>query len=42
MTTAQEVPLRDLSGVPNIVDGDTLIINGIRIRLEGIDAPETD
>jgi endonuclease YncB( thermonuclease family) len=29
-------------GIPHIIDGDTLTINGIRIRLEGIDAPETD
>jgi endonuclease YncB( thermonuclease family) len=31
-----------LHGIPRIVDGDTLIINGARIRLEGIDTPETD
>ena len=28
-------------GVPRIVDGDTVVINGTRIRLFGIDAPET-
>lgn len=32
----------DLSGVPRIVDGDTLAIGATKIRLEGIDAPETD
>src|ERR1039457_1080621 len=32
----------DLSGVPRIVDGDTLAIGAIKVRLEGIDAPETD
>ena len=32
----------DLSGVPRIVDGDTLVIGTTKIRLEGIDAPETD
>jgi endonuclease YncB( thermonuclease family) len=32
----------DLSGVPRIVDGDTLAIGATRVRLEGIDAPETD
>jgi endonuclease YncB( thermonuclease family) len=32
----------DLSGVPRIVDGDTLAIGSTKIRLEGIDAPETD
>ena len=32
----------DLVGVPRIVDGDTLAIGSMRVRLEGIDAPETD
>jgi endonuclease YncB( thermonuclease family) len=32
----------DLSGVPRVVDGDTLAIGTTKIRLEGIDAPETD
>jgi endonuclease YncB( thermonuclease family) len=32
----------DIVGVPRIVDGDTIQIDSIRIRLEGIDAPETD
>ncbi len=32
----------DLSGVPRIVDGDTLAIGSTKIRLQGIDAPETD
>lgn len=31
----------DLRGVPVIIDGDTLEIAGTRIRLHGIDAPET-
>src|SRR5450759_3682119 len=31
-----------LSGIPRIVDGDTLAIGSIKFRLEGIDAPETD
>ena len=30
-----------LTGRAQVVDGDTLEINGVRIRLEGIDAPET-
>ena len=30
-----------LSGQARVVDGDTIDINGQRIRLEGIDAPET-
>ncbi len=29
-----------LSGIPKIVDGDTVHINEYKIRLEGIDAPE--
>jgi endonuclease YncB( thermonuclease family) len=32
----------DISGVPRVVDGDTLVVGDIKIRLEGIDAPEID
>jgi endonuclease YncB( thermonuclease family) len=32
----------DISGVPRVVDGDTLVVGDIKVRLEGIDAPETD
>jgi endonuclease YncB( thermonuclease family) len=32
----------ELSGVPKVVDGDTLAIGAVKVRLEGIDAPETD
>ena len=32
----------DLIGVPRIIDGDTVEISGVKVRLEGIDAPETD
>ena len=32
----------DLMGVPRVVDGDTLVIGAARVRLVGIDAPETD
>ena len=32
----------DLLGVPRVVDGDTLAIGATKVRLEGIDAPETD
>jgi|SRR5882724_1382818 len=32
----------DISGMPKVVDGDTLVIGATKIRLEGIDAPETD
>ena len=31
-----------IAGAARIVDGDTLAIGDIKIRLEGIDAPETD
>jgi endonuclease YncB( thermonuclease family) len=31
-----------VSGVPRIVDGDTVEIGQAKIRLSGIDAPETD
>lgn len=29
-------------GVPQVIDGDSLVLNGERIRLQGIDAPELD
>jgi endonuclease YncB( thermonuclease family) len=32
----------DLTGIPHILDGDTVAINGIRVRLQGIDAPEME
>jgi endonuclease YncB( thermonuclease family) len=32
----------DLSGVARIVDGDTIALGETRIRLQGIDAPESD
>ena len=36
------VQAADLKGVPRVVDGDTLAIGATKVRLEGIDAPETD
>ncbi|HET6389619.1 thermonuclease family protein [Hyphomicrobium sp.] len=30
-----------ISGLGRVVDGDTLDVGGVRVRLEGIDAPET-
>ena len=32
----------DLTGVSRIVDGDTFVIGSEKVRLQGIDAPETD
>ena len=34
--------LAEITGVPRIVDGDTVEIGQAKIRLSGIDAPETD
>src|SRR5690606_34119540 len=31
-----------MEGVPHVADGDSLTLNGERIRLKGIDAPELD
>ncbi|MDE0800939.1 MAG: thermonuclease family protein [Rhodospirillaceae bacterium] len=33
--------VESITGTPRIVDGDTLVIERTRIRLHGIDAPET-
>ncbi len=30
----------EINGIPKIIDGDTVIINTKKIRLEGVDAPE--
>ncbi|WP_346297329.1 thermonuclease family protein [Rhodopseudomonas sp. P1] len=32
----------ELAGVPKILDGGTIDINGTKIRLQGIDAPDSD
>jgi endonuclease YncB( thermonuclease family) len=31
----------EILGIPRIIDGDTIVVNGTRIRLFGIDAPES-
>ena len=35
------VAVADVTGNPRVVDGDTVWIDGTKIRLHGIDAPET-
>ncbi len=39
-TKAARVEANPLSGPARVLDGDTLDIGGVRVRLEGIDAPE--
>jgi endonuclease YncB( thermonuclease family) len=39
---AQPLAAQDVTGVPQIVDADTIYLNSLKIRLNGIDAPETD
>ena len=34
------VSAEEISGIPRIIDGDTIYIGKFKIRLEGIDAPE--
>ncbi len=33
--------LADLAGTASVIDGDTIEVHGQRIRLHGIDAPES-
>lgn len=37
---AATVPLT-VTGIPTVTDGDTLVIGGVKVRLFGIDAPES-
>lgn len=41
LLTAVPAAANDLVGVASVIDGDTLEIRGVRIRLHGIDAPES-
>lgn len=38
---ATEAPAQVMTGIASVIDGDTLEIRGRRIRLHGIDAPES-
>lgn len=32
----------NLEGIAHVIDGDTIVVGGAKVRLHGIDAPETD
>lgn len=34
--------IADISGPARVIDGDTIVVAGERIRLHGIDAPESN
>ena len=34
--------IADITGLASVIDGDTIDINGVRIRLNGIDSPEKE
>lgn len=42
MLLASKGQAADVTGVAKVVDGDTLIVSMTKVRLQGIDAPETD
>lgn len=36
----EQFSMQKPAGVPGVADGDTLVFNGAKVRMEGIDAPE--
>lgn len=40
--TQAVVSAAEVVGIPRVVDGDTLVIGATKVRLQGVDAPETD
>jgi endonuclease YncB( thermonuclease family) len=41
LTTSPALAKEEVFGIPRVIDGDTIVVNGTRIRLFGIDAPES-
>jgi endonuclease YncB( thermonuclease family) len=37
---AEPTPLTTFQGAARVIDGDTVVVGGIHIRLKGVDAPE--
>ena len=40
LITATPALSADVSGKPTVLDGDSIVINSVTVRLHGIDAPE--
>src|SRR5262245_26005445 len=40
VSCAHAEPLKTIQGPAYVIDGDTVVVDGIRVRLKGVDSPE--